>query len=232
MNASDIMTTPVVTITPDTPVQEIAALLLESHISGVPVLLNGRVVGLVNEFELLRRHEIGTEDSAPDRSWWAHLIERDPRPTAYVQSHAQHAKDLMTLQVVSVAEDTPVQKIASIFAARSVRRVVVLRGQELVGILTRANLVRALALSGPASPPRQLQGDEAIRLHLLSELEAQSWWRPGQSSAFVRAGVVYYEGLIEDEDERQAARVAAENVPGVRGVEDTRTQWIPLRAMY
>jgi CBS domain-containing protein len=232
MNARDIMSSSVVSIAPDTPVHEVAALLLERHISGVPVVENGRVVGLVNEFELLRRHEIGTDGSAPKRSWWAHLIERDPRPTEYVQSHAQHAKDLMTQRVVSVTEDTPVQKIASIFAARAVRRVVVLRDQQLIGIVTRANLVQALALNAQATPSPRTQSDEAIRVRLLSELEAQSWWRPGQSSVFVRDGVVHYQGVLENEDERRAARVAAENVPGVRGVEDTRTLWTALQSMY
>ncbi len=232
MKVSDIMTSPVVTITLDTPVNEIANLLIEHHISGVPVIENGRVVGLVNEFELLRRHEIGTEASAPERSWWTRLIDRDPAPIEYVMSHARHAKDFMTRTVISVTEDTPVQKVASIFAARTVRRVVVLRDQQMVGIVTRANLVQALALNAEASPTARAPSDEAIRLRLLAELEGQPWWRPGLSTAAVRDGVVYYQGLIEDEDECKAARVAAENVPGVRGVEDARTLWVAWQSMY
>jgi CBS domain-containing protein len=232
MNAIDVMSMPVVTITPQTPVQQIATLLVERRISGVPVVDKGRVVGLVNEFDLLRRHEIGTEGSAPARSWWVQLIERDPRPTEYVRSHAQHAKDVMTRQVISVAEDTPVRKIASIFAARAVRGIVVLRGQQLVGIVTRANLVQALALTAQTSPAPRAQSDDAIRVRLLSELEAQPWWRPGQSAAYVHDGVVHYRGLVESEDERRAARVAAENVPGVRGVEDTRTRWSAWQGLY
>ena len=232
MKTKDIMTAPVITIAPDAPVHEIAELLVERHISGVPVVANGRVVGLVNEGDLLRRHEIGTEGSAPARPWWAQLIERDPRPIDYVKSHARQAKDFMTPQVISVTEDTPVEEIASIFAARAVRRVVVLREQQLVGIVTRANLVRALALKSPAAPVPRMQSDEAIRLRLLSELQEQAWWRPGQSTAFVRDGVVHYRGLVENEDERRAARVAAENVPGVHGVHDTRTRWNAWQSMY
>jgi CBS domain-containing protein len=232
VKVSDIMTAPVVTITLDTPVHEIAALLIEHHISGVPVVSNGRVVGLVNEFELLRRHEIGTEGSAPERSWWTQLIERDPRPIEYVKSHARQAKDFMTRQVITVTEDAPVQKVASIFAARTVRRVVVMRGQQLVGIITRANLVQALALNAQASPAPQVQSDEAIRVRLLAELERQPWWRPSQSTASVRDGVVHYQGLFENKDEQQAARIAAENVPGVRAVEDTRTLWGAWQSMY
>lgn len=232
MNAVDIMSTPVVTITRETPVHDIATLLVERRISGVPVVDNGRVVGLVNEFDLLRRHEIGTEGSAPARSWWEKLIERDPRPIEYVRSHAQQAKDVMTRQVISVTEDAPVHKLASIFAVRSVRRIVVLRGQQLVGIVTRANLVQALALAAQARPAPRAQSDDAIRQRLLSELEAQPWWRPSQSSAYVRNGVVHYQGLVEGDDERRAARVAAENVPGVRGVEDSRTLWTAWQGMY
>lgn len=225
MNAIDIMTAPVISIGPDTPVHEIAALLLERHISGVPVLDKGQVIGMVNEFELLRRREIGTDGSGPERSWWAHLIERDPRPQEYVRSHAQRARDLMTRQVISVAEDTPVQKIASLFAARAVRRIIVLRERQLVGIVTRADLVHALARTSENRPLPRTQSDESIRVRLLAELEKQPWWRSSQSAVSVVDGVVQYRGLIESEDERPAARVAAENVPGVRGVEDSRTMW-------
>jgi CBS domain-containing protein len=232
MKVSDIMTSPVVTITLDTPVNEIANLLIEHHISGVPVIANGRVVGLVNEFELLRRHEIGTESSVPEKSWWTRLVERDPAPVEYVMSHANHAKDFMTRSVIAVTEDTPVQKVASIFAARTVRRIVVLRDQQLVGIVTRGNLVQALALNSQPGAVARAPSDEAIRLRLLAELEAQPWWRPSQSTATVRDGVVHYQGLIEDEDERDAARVAAENVPGVRDVEDARTLLVAWQSMY
>ena len=231
MNAMDIMSAPVITIAPDTPVHEIAALLLERHISGVPVLVNGRVIGLVNEFELLRRREIGT-DGATERSWWTRLIERDQGPIEYVKSHAQRASDLMTHQVVSVTESTPVRKIASIFATRTVRRIVVLRERQLVGIITRADVVHALVrTSRPAQAPRSVS-DESIRLKLQAELESQTWWRPSQSALSVENGVVQYRGLIESEDERPAARVAAENVPGVCGVDDTRKPWTAWSSMF
>jgi CBS domain-containing protein len=134
--------------------------------------------------------------------------------------------------VIAVTEDTPVQQVASIFAARAVRRIVVLRGQLLVGIITRADLVQALALTSPARPAPRVHSDEAIRSRLLAELEGQPWWRSSQSTAYVRDGVVHFQGLIEHKDEQQAARVAAENVPGVRGVEDTRTLWGAWQSMY
>ena len=107
MNAKDIMTAPVITVAPDTAVREIAALLVERRISGVPVVANGEVVGMVNEGDLLHRHEIGTEGDTPDRSWWARLIEHDQFPADYVKSHARKAKDIMSRHLVSVTEDAP-----------------------------------------------------------------------------------------------------------------------------
>lgn len=223
MNAADIMTTPVLTITPDTRIHDIAALLLEKRISGVPVVAGRRVIGIVNEGELLRRHEIGT-DSLPERSWWAQLIRPERLSVDYVRTHACRAQDIMIRKVVFAAEDTPLQQIAAILAARHVRRVPVLRGQQLVGIVTRADLVRAIAKTRRDSEP-PWQADEDIRRHLLAELEKQPWWRSDWSAVDVFGGVVSYRGLLESEDERRAARVAAENVPGVRGVEDKRTPW-------
>ena len=96
----------------------------------------------------------------------------------------------MTRQVISVTEGTPVSKIASIFAARAIRRIVVLREQEVVEIITRANLVEALAQKSRQEPVARGQSDEAIRVRLLAELEVQPWWRSDFSTGFVRDGVV------------------------------------------
>lgn len=231
MNAKDIMTAPAITITPDTPVHEIAELLLERRISGVPVVVGGELVGMVDEGDLLRRHEIGTDAYTPERSWWARLTERDQFPGDYVTSHASKAGDLMSRKMVSVTEDTPARQLASIFAARDIRRIPVLRDKQLVGIVTRADLIRALALATRDLEAPHAQSDEAIRAGLLRELERQRWWRPDWSAVYVRDGVVHYRGLTRSDDERQAARVAAENVPGVRSVEDDRMSsavWQPM----
>jgi CBS domain-containing protein len=231
MIAKDIMTAPAITITPDTPVQEIAELLLERRISGVPVVTGGEVVGMVNEGDLLRRPEIGTDGDPPERSWMARLIEPDQFPDDYVQSHASKARDIMSRQMVLVTEDTPVPQLASIFAARDIRRIPVLRDKQLIGIVTRADLIRALALATRDLETPHAQSDEAIRAAPLRELERQRWWRPDWSAVYVRDGVVHYRGLTPSDDERQAARVAAENVPGVRGVEDDRmpgVAWQPM----
>ena len=231
MKAKDIMTTPVITIGPDTPVLDIAGLLLERQISAVPVVEEGRVVGLVSEGDLLHRREIDTDGSVPEASWWTRLVEEDPAPAAYVKSHASRAGDIMTRNVVSVVEETSIAEIASLFETRKIKRVPVLRRKELVGIVSRADLVQLLAVKAKTCDAQYHRTDDQIREQLLSELINQPWWRQSSSSVIVTDGVVHYWGVLRSDDERQAARVAAENVPGVCKVEDHRMRLADLPSM-
>jgi len=228
MKAKDIMTTPVVTITPDTSVREIAALLLKQRVSAVPVVEDGRVVGLVSEGDLLHRHEIGTDRDRSAGSWWLRLIDGDSSPADYVRSHAARARDIMTRDVVTVDESTLIVEIATLLETRRIKRVPVLRGERLVGIISRANLVQALAVKARAARPSRRKTDDGIRRQLLTELERQPWWQRSSSNVIVTDGIVHYWGLIDSDDERAAARVAAENVPGVRGIEDHRSRYSDL----
>jgi CBS domain-containing protein len=227
MNASDIMTSPVITVGPDTAVRHIAGLLFEHRISAVPVLENGKLIGIVSEADLLHRHEIGTDRIARSGRWWLQLLSADQSVAEYVKSHATRARDIMTTKVVSVAPDTPVAEIATLLEKRGVKRVPVLQAGGLVGIVSRSNLVQALAAKGRSMNVGD-SGDGAIRVRLSAELKRQSWWRPTMSNVIVTDGVVHYFGMIDSEPQRQAARVAAENVPGVRAVEDHR---IPISAI-
>lgn len=231
MKAKDIMTSPVITVTPDTPVREIAALLFERRISGVPVLQDGRLVGLVSEADLLHRQEIGTDRVAQPRAWWLRLFNADSTPAEYVRSHATRARDVMSHEVVSVAPDTPIAEIASLLEARGIKRVPVLRGAQLVGIVSRGNLVQALAVTSRPAAKVTPPSDGAIRGRLLAELEHQPWWGRVSSNVIVAGGVVHYWGTVNSDDERNAARVAAENVPGVRRVEDHRFEFHDLPYM-
>jgi len=228
MKAKDIMTTPVVTIAPDTNVREIAARLLERRISAVPVVEDGRLVGLVSEGDLLHRHEIGTDRDRPAGSWWLRLIRGDTSPADYVKSHAVHARDIMTRDLVTVDEGTPIAEIATLLEARRIKRVPVLRGERLVGIVSRANLIQALAVKPRAARPARQKTDDGIRRQLVAELEREPWWQRSSSNVIVTDGIVHYWGLIDSDDERDAARVAAENVPGVKGVEDHRARHADL----
>jgi CBS domain-containing protein len=218
MKAIDIMTSPVITVGPDTAVRHIARLLFENRISAVPVLEKGKLVGIVSEADLLHRHEIGTDRST--RSWWRQLLSADRSISDYVRSHATRARDIMTREVASVTPDTPLAEIATLLEERRIKRVPVLQDGRLAGIVSRSNLVQALAVKGRATDIGD-SGDAGIRARLSAELECQSWW-PTLSNVTVTDGVVVYSGLVDSEEQREPARIAAENVPGVHRVEDHR----------
>lgn len=222
MKASEIMTTPVVTVGPHSQVSEIAALLLKHRISGVPVVEAGRLVGFVSEGDLLHREEIGTDRPARAESWWLRLLGGDASPADYVKSHARRARDIMTRGAISVGPDTPLAQIAMLLEKRRIKRVMVVSDGKLLGIVSRANLVQAIAAMRPADERLAPPVDRAIQGRLVAELERQSWWRRTSSNVIVSEGVVHLWGFVGSEDERAAARVAAENVPGVRAVEDHR----------
>jgi CBS domain-containing protein len=223
------MTHPVLTIGPDTPVGEAAAILLARRISALPVLEKGRLVGMVSEADLVHRHEIGT-DGIADGPWWRRLFRADSTPAQYVKSHARKARDIMTREVVSVGEDTPLTQIAALLDRHAIKRVPVMRGERLVGIVSRADLVQAFAAEARV-PPRPSRDDDAIHDRLLAELARQPWWHAMYSSVSVSEGIVHYWGATEADDDRDAVRVAAENVPGVRGVEDHRIRMADIPSM-
>jgi CBS domain-containing protein len=225
MRAADVMTPNVVTVGPDTTVQQLAALLSERGISGAPVVdAAGDMIGIVSEGDLLHRTELGTEkrdDRARRHSWWlehyASGLAQD-----YVKSHGRTVKDIMTQTVVSVGEDTSLAEVATLLETRRIKRVPVMRGNKIVGIISRSNLVRALGAATGAVLGTGSSDDRAIRGSLLAELQHQPWaaklWA---QDIIVSDGIVHlWFGSDDAEETRQAVRVAAENVPGVRGIEE------------
>lgn len=222
MNASDIMTSPVLTVRPDTQVKEIAALLFERRISAVPVVDGGALVGIVSEADLLHRQEIGTECLGRGGAWWLRLFTADPSVEDYVKSHARRARDVMTRRVATVSPHTPLAEVAQLLETRDIGRVPVVENGQLVGIVSRADLVRALAVKRDVADEPVSRSDQDIRRLLLAELERQDWWRLDRANVIVTDGVVHFWGMVESDDARPAARVAAENVAGVRGVQDHR----------
>jgi CBS domain-containing protein len=231
MKASDIMTSPVITVGPDTSVSEIAALLADRRISAVPVVEDGRVAGLVSEADLMHRHEIGTDHTARTRPGWRRWFSADRSAAEYTKSHAGRARDVMTREVISIAADAGVDEIVALFEARGIKRVPVLRAEQLVGIVSRADLIRALATKGRPVTTAAAGDDATIRSRLIAELQRQPWWRSPPDNILVSDGVVHYWGVIDSQDDRAAARVAAENVPGVRGIEDHRFMTYDIPSM-
>jgi CBS domain-containing protein len=218
MNAQDVMVSPVVTANENATVREVARLLIDRRISAVPVIdAAGKLTGIVTESDLMRRAEIGTERQY---SWWLSLL-ADARTLAadYVKSHAISVKDIMTRNVKTAAPDTPLHEIAELFEKNHIKRVPIVNGNgELVGIVSRANIIQAVACVRPRleiSLP-----DAAIRSRLLDELKKQPWTQAHKLNVMVAGGVVELWGYVENEQERDAIKVAAEAIPGVNAVND------------
>lgn len=222
MRVKDIMRTQVFSVSPHTSVPELAELMVREHLTAVPVLDGGVLVGIVSEIDLMHRHEIGTQRDPTSRPWWRRLLAGERCPAAYVESHASKVADIMCTDLVSVTEDTPIVDVVDLLDARNLRRVPVVRAGQLVGIIGRADLLRALvALAGDPTAQNPMD-DELIHRALRCELDAQPWWSPSQCAFIVSDGVVHFHGLVESQDGVRAARVAAERMPGVRGIVDHR----------
>ncbi len=217
MRATDVMVRSVATTTPETKIEELAKLMINLRISGVPVLdRNGQLVGIVTEGDLLRRTETGTERL---RSRWSEWFSASSRLAAeYIKSHARRVEDIMTREVVSVGEFATLGEIAELMETKRIKRVPVVRGGKIVGIVSRADLLRVLASGGAATTAED--SDRTLRERLLAELSKQEWANPTGSNVVVSDGVVHFWGIVGSEEERRALRVVAENTPGVRGIED------------
>jgi CBS domain-containing protein len=223
MNASDVMTRNIVTVQRGTPVAEAIRLMLDNRVSGLPVLdAEHKVVGILTEGDLLRRSETGTERQRP--RWLEILMGPGRIAGEYVRTHGRKVEEIMTRDLISVTEDTPLDAVVELMERRRIKRVPVLEGDVLVGIVTRADLLHPL-LRALEEQPAATQGDDEIRERILVELAKAAWVPKDGFTVTVANGVVDLNGVILDEKEREALRVLAENVPGVRAVED-HVVWI------
>jgi len=224
MRAMDVMTTNVITVEPDTSVQQLATLLSERGISGVPVVdRDNRLLGVVTEGDLLHRAETGTERRIQRRrSRWLDTIGADQEAARdYVKAHGRIVREIMTREVISVSDTTELADIATLLETKRIKRVPVLRDGKLVGIVSRANLVRALAMTKSEAAVVADSDDRTIRQRLITELTGQEWVHMWTADIIVRDRVVHlWFSDDRSEEERQAVRVAAENIPGVRQVEE------------
>jgi CBS domain-containing protein len=218
MKAKDVMTSPVVSVLPESSIAEAVRVMLQRHISGLPVIdKEGRLVGIVTEGDFLRRAETGTERRRP--RWLEYLIGPGRLADEYTHSHGRKVDEIMTAEPLTVSEDTPLDEIVRTMEKRRIKRLPVVRGNAVVGIVSRANLVHALAgVSREVKP--SAASDQAIRARIMAELAGQTWAPTALINIIVRDGVVDLWGTITDERERQAIIVAAENAPGVKEVKD------------
>lgn len=218
MRTKDIMTTTVTSVTPETGVSDVARLLLERHISAVPVIdAGGRLVGMVSEGDFLRRAEDGSHRHG---SWWLRLFSGSGENAAdYVKTHGRSVADIMTRDVITVTDDTPAGDVAHLLETKRIKRVPVLRDGKVVGIVSRADLLRGLAARRDAPTSTATVEDETIRKQILQEIEAGDWAPTYGVSVMVVEGIVQIWGFVDSQEQREALRVAAGNVPGVKGVE-------------
>lgn len=222
MRAADVMTANVITVDPDTTVQALATLLSERAISGAPVVdPAGRLVGIVSEGDLLHRIELGTDARGPGkRSWWLEDFAAE-HARDYVKAHGRTVEDIMTRDVVTVTEQTDLGEVATLLETKRIKRVPVMRGDKIVGIISRSNLVRALGAARAPAVSITSEDDRVIRAKLFAELQKQDWaskiW---PQDIIVNGGVVHLWFTADEAYEtREAARVAAESISGVHGVE-------------
>jgi CBS domain-containing protein len=218
MRAKDVMTQPVISVAASTSVVAAARLMLEHKISGLPVIDHaGKLVGMVTEADFLRRVETGTERR---RSRFAEFfVSAGQLADEYVRASGRIVGEVMTQKVHAAKEDAPLEDVVRLMERHKIKRVPVLRGKELVGIITRANLVNAL-VSAKKDAPSSAARDSAIYENLMSELKNQSWAPLGAVDVAVQDGVVTLSGVLTEDRQREALCVAAENIPGVKKVVD------------
>ena len=227
MKVSDIMTHPVLTVTPETTVGEVAELMIGHRISGLPVVNPaGDVIGIVTEGDLLRRAETGTERRRA--RWLEFLIAPGRLASEYAHANGRRVGEVMTDTVLSVGPDDQVTDLIELMERRRIKRVPVIDRGRLVGIISRANLVRALVGNLPSADNRSLITDDDIRDRILADIAKQPWGPRASVDVRVENGIVELHGAVTDDRERPALRVLAENVPGVKEVRDCLAWVEPL----
>jgi len=229
MIAAEIMTKTVKTVGPDATIDEAIDVMLSAHVSGLPVVdADGKLIGVVSEGDFLNRAELGTAKRKP--RWIEFLLGPGEEAEAYVLSHGRKVHDVMTSDVATVEEATPLTEIVQIMEKRHVKRVPVVSGGFLVGIISRADLLRALAQRRePAAAPDC--SDDGILKALMAELKGHNFASPRCLDVTVDQGVVTISGEIFDDRQREALKVACENIPGVKSVHDNLVWVEPFSGM-
>ncbi|SCY57673.1 BON domain-containing protein [Microvirga guangxiensis] len=217
LTVADVMTRDVVSVSTATPVSEIASLMAGKRISSVPVVgVDGSLLGIISEGDLIRRAEIGTERRRP---WWRRIFaDIEAEAADYVRSHGRKARHVMTPEVVTATEDKALPDLADIMEKRRLKRLPVVRGKRLVGIVSRSDLVKAVARHRAplfAQPPT----DDAILQDLMDRVKAVT---PSHLviNISVHRGNVDIAGVLDSTAEREAVLVAVENTPGVRSIQN------------
>jgi CBS domain-containing protein len=229
MRAADIMTVHPVCITPDASIVDAIRIMLQRKFSGLPVVdQKGALVGILTEGDLLRRAETGTQRKRP--RWIEFLIGSGRLATEYVHTSGRKVCDVMTRDVHTVAPDTALDDVVASMERHRIKRLPVVSNDKVVGIVTRVNLLHALA-SLVSEAKTGAHDDGSIRAGIYAELQKQPWAPVNLVDIVVRNGIVHLWGVLLDERQREAIYVVAENTPGVTGIEDHLTWVEPMSGM-
>ena len=227
MRAHQIMTRSVITIAPDATILEAAKTMLQHHVSGLPVVdAGGKLLGIVSEGDFIRRSEIGTPRK---RGRWLRVLLGDSA-VDYVREHGRSVSDVMTGDPITITEDATLEQIVDAMETNGVKRLPVMKGDRLVGLVSRANLMQAVA-SLAREIPDPTADDDHIRSRIVAAIDKNDW-SPFGLNVIVRDGIVHLSGMITDERSRQAAVVAAQNVAGVVKVHDHLCWVDTMSGMY
>jgi CBS-domain-containing membrane protein len=218
MKALDVMARTVISVDPDATVLQAARQMLQHRLSGLPVIdKGGNLVGILSEGDFLRRRETQTERK--HSRWLEFLMGPGKLAAEYTHSHGSKVAEVMTVDVCTVTEDTALEDVVELMERRRIKRVPVVRGKQVVGIITRANLMHAM-VSLARTAPKDAKDDATIREKLLAEMQKEKWAPTAMVNVVVRGGVVELWGSIFDERHREALKVMAENISGVQAVKD------------
>lgn len=220
MQARDIMTPDVATVSPETDIKDIATLLLRRRISAVPVVdSEDRVLGIVSEGDLV--HRIDEPSIKWPRPWWLAFFARpEQRIKTFIEEHGKLAKDIMTRDVFSVSDDTSLHDIAALLEKHRIKRVPVTRDGRLVGIVSRANLLRGFIVGGASAKTTPSTNNHTIREKVLAMLNEADPLALDFVDIVVCDGVAHIWGAVRSKDEVDAIRIAVENVSGVEMVQN------------
>ena len=231
MRAHQIMTRPVITVTPETTIVEAANTMLQKHVSGLPVVgATGKLLGIISEGDFIRRSEIGTQRKRG--RFLKFILGPGQAATDFVHEHGRKVAEIMTPQLltITITEDTALEEIVELMEKNNVKRLPVMRGDKIVGIVSRANLLQTVA-SLAREIPDPTADDDHIRNRVIDTIEKNDWC-PFGLSVIVRGGIVHLSGVITEERSRKAAVVAAENVTGVTKVHDHLCWVDTMSGMY
>jgi CBS domain-containing protein len=229
MRVKDVMTPKIICIGADEPVLKAARLMLQNRISGLPVLdKEGELVGIVTEGDFLRRGELGTQRQRP--KWLEFIVGPGKLAQEYVHTSGRKVEEIMTFDPWTISEDETLEAVVEMMERHHIKRIPVTRGGRMVGIISRANLMHALAsIARDDNTVAPVGGDTAIRNNILAAIERQNW--APHINVIVKNGVAELYGIITDDRERQGLIVAAENVAGVKQVQDHLVWVEPMSGM-